>query len=260
MTATVHLDSWRRMVSSVRGSCQRSNAVYLARHRYPSGWTVFRGGGGSDLCVAFRGSSSAEDFMNAFDIRTARWPTCRGGVVHRGFHDRWAYVQGEVARDLRRHLAAGGVHGVTFTGHSLGGALAVMAGVSFSRMLADHGVRARCHTFGMPQIGNMQFVMGAAEAMGDNLVSVQSTLDVIPYLPVNRDFWGMHNVIELSPSADDDTTAVACALGPQRALEVGELMRPLISCGEPLRELVRRHSLHAYARALDHVGARLSKM
>lgn len=118
--------------------------------------------------LAFRGTEK-----EAEDIKTdlnARFYT-RGGVkVHDGFRQAFAYVEPMV----KEKVGALVDYKLYITGHSLGGALALVA----SRVLSTDNVAA-CYTFGSPKVGNSEF--------GDDIkipiYRVVNAADLVPRVP-----------------------------------------------------------------------------
>lgn len=96
--------------------------------------------------VAFRGSDQIVDWLT--NLRAWATPT-PWGHVHRGYYE----VAGSLSEELAGILAADPLRRpVVLTGHSMGGALAVLAGV----MLTDLP-HAGIYTFGQPQVGRRNF-------------------------------------------------------------------------------------------------------
>lgn len=130
--------------------------------------------------VAFRGSEIwkregtldlkkiTADLLVNVDVRLTDWD--RGGRVHAGFHraleEIWPALENHI-----RALAAGG-RTLWFTGHSLGGALAVLA--------ADrYGNGGRLYTFGAPRVGDAEF----ADRFGVTAYRVVNHRDIVSRVP-----------------------------------------------------------------------------
>jgi triacylglycerol lipase len=106
--------------------------------------------GGNATIIAFRGTVTASEWIRDCEA----WPSeiGEGAMVHHGFWDAFSSVAGELLE------AAGWIKGPVFvTGHSLGGALAVLA----ARMLERGGFPVHSvYTFGGPRVGNRKFAEG----------------------------------------------------------------------------------------------------
>lgn len=120
------------------------------------------------VVVSFRGTSSARDRATDFDFRTKKIEIPghpRPVFVHRGFYAAYKAIEDELRADL---LATSPKKPIYFTGHSLGGALAIVAtaavGISEdpanSKELRDLADRvAAVYSFGAPRVGDSNFDM-----------------------------------------------------------------------------------------------------
>ena len=141
----------------------------------------------TDVVVAYRGSivprgshSKAELMTSGNDwfgvnFNFAQVPGL-GGRVHRGFLERldrsWRQVLGRVGGNLRGRS-------LWVTGHSMGGALSILAGQRFAEAgLPPTGVYA----FGAPKVGDEAFKAGYRPP----LFCVDNRHDVVPWLPLSR--------------------------------------------------------------------------
>jgi hypothetical protein len=114
--------------------------------------------------AVFRGTRELRNWVTNLHALPARWNA--GGQVHAGFRR----ALGRVWRPLRRLLA--GRDGPLFgTGHSLGGALAMLAG----SLLRPRGV----YTFGAPRVGDAAF----AATLGPIAYELVHGKDLVPHLP-----------------------------------------------------------------------------
>lgn len=88
------------------------------------------------LAVVFRGTSSLRDLITDADFKVIK---VNGFKVHKGFYEAWKSVDTEIIASLFQP----GISHIIFSGHSLGGALALIGGY-----LLD----AEIVTFGSPRV------------------------------------------------------------------------------------------------------------
>jgi triacylglycerol lipase len=136
----------------------------------------------SILVVAFRGTEpiKADDWLS--DINYYRRELAAGvpGRVHGGF----ANALGEIAAaltDAVAELAAGEESRVFITGHSLGGALAVLAG-ALLHFVSGRRI-AGVFTYGQPRVGDPDFSAAFDRALGPVTFRYVNDLDVVPHIP-----------------------------------------------------------------------------
>jgi triacylglycerol lipase len=103
------------------------------------------------ILVAFRGTDRLNDFITNLNILYKRSPI--GGFVHRGFMSAVVSFWPDLLQYVRAHRTTD--QRVWFTGHSLGGALAVLA--SIKTHFEDGVPVAGVYTFGQPCIGTVGF-------------------------------------------------------------------------------------------------------
>jgi len=109
-------------------------------------------GNDRDIIIAFRGTVS-DNFTNWFtDIQVKTESNGSFGRVHKGFREAldsiWGEIAGNIPKDEKRNLH--------LTGHSLGGALALLAGTWFAEEYPENFVK-EIITFGQPRIGDKKF-------------------------------------------------------------------------------------------------------
>ena len=156
------------------------------------------------IIIAFRGSLAPRNFI--YDLKFAlidfQYPSAPPGArVHSGFWQIWLDVQHQIIRQLN-HIVRQELSNdpdvwfdVVLTGHSLGGATALLAGL----MLKHHHdtnstfhdshplhptMHFRIYTFGEPRVGNVAFANWVMSL--DHLIPIQRTTyynDFVPHLP-----------------------------------------------------------------------------
>lgn len=83
---------------------------------------------------------------------------------------------------------------ITFTGHSLGGALASLAAARTAKQGFRSGSQIKVYTFGQPRVGNVQFARNF-DAILPNTYRVVFRRDIVPHMPAchkNQTFISEH--------------------------------------------------------------------
>lgn len=105
-----------------------------------------------------------------FNLSTTLSPWPAGGQVHNGFKQLLLEAWGEIEHQLRS--LSGPVY---YTGHSLGGALAVLA----ASLIAPEAV----YTFGSPRMGNAHFVKSMKHIKIHRMVNPRDIVTSVPPIP-----------------------------------------------------------------------------
>jgi hypothetical protein len=162
--------------------------------------------------VAFRGTEGLGDWLHNIDIGGTEFPPT-GGRVHGGFVRAWSVVGDHV----RRVLDEGPSRTVWFTGHSLGGAIAVLASAAEA-----HRGPAGVVTFGQPRLLDRAGVRTVARLFGDEYVRIVNDTDIVARIPpfyrhagrlFHFDFVG--NLRPSAPFFSDDGDGVEADDGPE---------------------------------------------
>jgi hypothetical protein len=180
----------RPAISRILSACRKSQRAYEPVARLGEklisdlqtdaqvivGSDDFLESGDSGAFVAFRGTTSAADWgMNS---RVWLVPSTLGGgaKVHSGFAMQWASVKSRVFDELEQI----GPDRILLTGHSLGGACAMIASTDIIERFP--GVPVEMITFGAPRCGNTAY----SERVAKN-VSVCTRVvhdnDIVPSMP-----------------------------------------------------------------------------
>ncbi len=137
----------------------------------------------SAVVVAFRGTEpkKLQDLLTDVKFRQVDLPSEEGrGAVHRGFHDAFTPVWDKVRGVLAKH----GGKKVFITGHSLGGALAV---VLAARLVASGQDVEGLHTFGQPRVGDPTFARWLAQNV-HHFYRWRNNNDIVTRMPPGH--WG----------------------------------------------------------------------
>jgi predicted lipase len=153
---------------------------------------------GGNVVVAFKGSSTPEDFLQ--DAKFLRrkicwWDEGKSVEAHAGFLEDFNALNIAVFSQVKTWLASLSAGGnvspkIYITGHSLGGGIAILCALEFARM----NLRvAAVITFGQPRVGNADFksiynrepVLGLVDdrRLGDITYHVINADDPVPLLP-----------------------------------------------------------------------------
>ncbi len=142
----------------------------------------------AQIIVACRGTEPKVLHDIATDVRCKPakldWAPASADIrVHRGFAAALEIVWEELAKALTTSGDDVKVP-VYFTGHSLGGALAVLAAARFIALDANNYNRfGGLHTFGQPRVGNAAFADWATQLFRGRYTRAVNHRDIVPQLP-----------------------------------------------------------------------------
>ena len=132
---------------------------------------------GDNIIVAFRGSSAPKDFLQdaEFWMTELMWSDHDTvAEVHHGFLEDFNAINVPVVEQVKKYLSlvTSAPAQIYITGHSLGGALAILCALEFARQkLPIAGV----YTFGGPRVGNAAFRnLYDSSPVGDEVTSLKS--------------------------------------------------------------------------------------
>jgi hypothetical protein len=149
----------------------------------------------SEITVAFKGT----DFQN-FDtdsniIKVGNLfygkvsPTMK---VHRGFYNAFKELEGTgnfISSSIKENANFNPLYNIVFTGHSLGGALALLQAVKYNLYSPSHSNRIDVVTFGQPRVGDLDFTkyVNSLPFAATRIRRIVNYRDEIPRLPL----WSM---------------------------------------------------------------------
>jgi len=102
----------------------------------------------SGIVLSFRGSDNIDNWITDLSISKTDYPLCEGCKVHSGFFSAWEDIKHEVLSAVTNWRTFHPDADIYVTGHSLGGAMAVLASAEIQQ-----GVHS-LYTFGEPRVGN----------------------------------------------------------------------------------------------------------
>ncbi len=133
--------------------------------------------------VAFRGTSSFSDAVADVNPFTDEVGGNKGGRVHQGDYNQFLAVEQQLTEHLSQNSDRYTV--IRFVGHSLGGALATIAGAHYSHLFL--GKEVVVHTFGSPRVGNKRFCRYFAEHVAEHW-RVLNARDPVTMIPLTRNY------------------------------------------------------------------------
>ena len=139
------------------------------------------------------------------------------GKIHAGYAESLANLwdsPGGLAGLLERMAWAHAMgRRLLVTGHSKGGALAVLAALKLANLGAAELMPASVVSFGAPRVGNPSFAAAYQASLGGRTWRFENRDDLVPHLPPSRTFWntladrllpGSHpNSVPHQPRAED---------------------------------------------------------
>ena len=131
------------------------------------------------IIVAFRGSSDVKNWIDDFDASQLAYPKCAGCAVHKGFYTGYMTVSGSVKGQIQLVAAKYRNAPIYVTGHSLGGALSIVAALDIHA--AFNNVE-KVYTYGQPRVGNTAFANYFNQQIGDAFRVIHYA-DIVPHLP-----------------------------------------------------------------------------
>jgi predicted lipase len=129
-----------------------------------------------EIYLVFPGTDSETDILTDVTFELVRYGS---GHVHRSFLDVAQKTYPKIIEAVKRLLAFKPDAKVIVTGHSLGGALAML----YAEMLRGDGIEVtQLITFGQPRVGNGKFAKGFSELEIPYIRFVNET-DIVPDVP-----------------------------------------------------------------------------
>jgi triacylglycerol lipase len=137
------------------------------------------------IIVAFRGTEPAKlaDWLVDTEIIQKPWRDFFGGpnlgLMHHGFVRNTAFVWEQLSQFVAG--ARTSKQSLWITGHSLGGAMALIAGAAFT--FSEHQPVNGIYTYGQPRAGNRAFVVKCNRQLKAIVFRVVNNRDIVPHVP-----------------------------------------------------------------------------
>jgi len=151
----------------------------------------------NNIYVNYTGTRDISDMMKNIDIRHKT--LFKDIKVHKGFHDKFFAIETELTKDIKYLVKEYPIKNIHFTGHSSGGATALISGPYYGNMLQKY--RIIVDTFASTCVGNIHFLNWFS-----NHVDVHSRIemegDIVPYIPIHDAFYHVPHGIFLKKDGD----------------------------------------------------------
>jgi triacylglycerol lipase len=233
----------------VRGIEKGSTQVFLFR-------------GDQMLVVAFRGTEQLpEDWITDANVRPEQqpWNVKDASIfVHQGFQRALDLVWAELREELIKADRP-----IWFTGHSLGGALAVLAAYRLVHCEGDKiPTIGGVYTFGQPRVGNAALASSCSLQLSQRIFRYVNSSDIVPLVPpskpIDYDHFGNARYFDAAGNLHRERTLwerVAEQLTPAlRAVAADEANWGAIA-REHLRQRVADHAMARYVQCLERIDS-----
>ena len=135
--------------------------------------------GAADGIIAFRGTANLRNWLTDLECDLKPWQSPHARV-HAGFRAAWRSVRDDVIEAVEDF---GPDRRIWLTGHSLGGALAMLAALDLKREVSNAAHLAGCYTFGQPRVGNADFRSWYNAVFRERTFRVVHSDDIVARVP-----------------------------------------------------------------------------
>jgi hypothetical protein len=219
-----------RVIVAFRGTYSIANTV-VDLSTVPQAYVPYPGEGGEEEARTFMDVS--REFVEGIAGHAKRDvndmeepPKCDNCTVHMGFHASWIHTRPHVLPELEKAKAFFPDYQLTLVGHSLGGAVAALAGLD----LLARGYDPQITTFGEPRTGNaalakyIDFRFELNDEIPENDTRLQYRRvthidDPVPLLPLSEWGYNMHagEIFISKPSLSPDIADIIHCKGDNDA-------------------------------------------
>jgi|ERR1017187_8634077 triacylglycerol lipase len=225
--------------------------------------------------LAFRGTKNFKDWMT--DLQATPTPFSwlfeggpEVGQVHGGFgnvlRDAWEKIAAAVetvaprpAKTAEVAQLAGSQRTLWITGHSLGGALAVLAGAAFS-MWANASIRSvnGIYTFGQPRIGLHPFCGNYDHLLEPKTFRFVNNQDLVPRVPFRG--WDYADIGQMIHFTSDGTPQLQSVQWSNFLSRTLDSFKEVLGMAQNFRLDVGDHSMSGYQKLVETQQTNLTKL
>ncbi|CAI2376663.1 unnamed protein product [Moneuplotes crassus] len=139
------------------------------------------------LYVAFSGTKNigqlAQEILQSYGIEYDIHPEVKDAQVMKYFYSKYVEdFRDDFLEEIKKALKLNPGYDVVFTGHSLGGAMAVQALADFMLLGLGEGRKVYGYTFGQPRVGNHQFMDSFIDKV-EGFYRVVHNKDLVAHIP-----------------------------------------------------------------------------
>ncbi|PIA19351.1 alpha/beta-hydrolase, partial [Coemansia reversa NRRL 1564] len=153
--------------------------------------------GHKEIVVAWAGTHRYRALFTDMAVLPVAYITGTSINVHSGFLDSVRGVIDRLGRHLEQLMSDYPEYVVIFTGHSKGGAEAVLSALDLVRSIEGLHQRIRVWTFGQPRVGDAQFASFYNQQLGAVTYRVTSFGDPVVAMPPRFLFDYCHHNLEI---------------------------------------------------------------
>ncbi|KAJ1969969.1 hypothetical protein IWQ62_000280 [Dispira parvispora] len=174
------------------------------------------------IILGFRGSRSVLSYVSDLKIKMTQWPPSQPeSYVHSGFLDVYLASFEHFHTLVEEELIRRPDYTLAITGHSLGGAVSVLAAIDLALKHPELTGRVELYTYGQPRVGNRYMALLFDSLPLASAFRVTNMQDVVPRLPLRS--WGYSNFNHEYWIRTDDVKLVHCAVEEKLETELCSL-------------------------------------
>ncbi|KAG8418262.1 hypothetical protein J3458_005687 [Metarhizium acridum] len=204
-------------------------AEFTANGRFQVGGYVAKNPSKQHIAVVLKGTDSAGDIATDAAIGQIDSDLCEGCKVHKGFGSAFDQLKGQLEQTIKTEKAVPGQENwrLVVTGHSLGAAVATIAGSS----LRKQGMSLDMYLYSSPLVGNDKFAEFVSSQGGGFTARITNARDPVTAIPKNPlspktykhispEYWyadgvegprGLYTTGRQVCSSEKDCTSASCA-------------------------------------------------
>ncbi|RDA91339.1 hypothetical protein CP533_0016 [Ophiocordyceps camponoti-saundersi (nom. inval.)] len=134
------------------------------------------------IVAAFKGSDTMFDYITDVSKQLVASELCEGCLAHKGFYSALLLLEEKLVSSVRAELMKAGQENyrVVVTGHSLGGAIATLAGIH----LRNQNISCDIYTYGAPLVGNWELAnhISSQDGFTGRITNGQDVVTAIPQI------------------------------------------------------------------------------